>query len=64
MELIIVTKNGCCESVNSKCSPSEWLIINKALMRTASDCRIAIEDRRKAENMLNTQPVFCERKEE
>ena len=64
MELIIITKNDCYESVNIKCSPSEWLIINKALMRAASDCRIAIEDRRKAEDMLNTQPVFCERKKE
>ena len=62
MEVKIITKKDCCESVNITCSITEWLIINKALMKMTSNCVIP-DDRRKAKEMYNTHPVFCERKE-
>ena len=56
MELTINTINDCADSVDINCSPTEWLIIRKALKLLVRDEDIHPNDRAKAMSIIDIEP--------
>lgn len=66
MKLTVNERNGCCESIHAKYTPTEFLIINQAMRRYVDDENENEEDRAIMEHMLAVKPNFVdmERSEE
>lgn len=60
MKTTIMTYHEIADHVIVKCSPVEWLIINKALHQFAKNEINHMDDIKKVDSMLRAKPEFCE----
>ena len=60
MKLIVNERDGCCESVNIECTPTEALIINQAMRRYVCDDEVNEKDRNIMKHMLEVKPIYVD----
>ena len=60
MQITVNTQKDCCQSVDINCTPTEWLIVHKALKRLSEDEEVHPSDRKAASDMYNVEPQFYE----
>lgn len=60
MKVVIETKKRYVDTIKIDCSPAEWLIISNALKQLIDDPNNHANERRKAGEMLATEPEFKE----
>lgn len=60
MEVIVETRNDCCEKVKVECSPVEWLVMYGAMLRQYRRKDVNKLDKKVLEKILNTDPIIKE----